>query len=327
MPGHTAPRVMEAAQENKTKLLNHLKEVKVEYELFEHPPVFTVEEQEKYVSHVGGGLSKNLFLKDKKGRLILISALASTKIDLKVLSARIGAGKGGLRMAPEEALAATLQVPLGSVTPFALFQETSRQVAMIFDVGFKSHSKILFHPLSNDATIAVTPEGLEAFLLSVNREARFVDLEAEILIDKDHPPDLAPLILQLPLTSVDSSVSQEGETLKTKAVNQPVPKTSSSVSVSSGKGKKEKKETEKTTPPGDDVSLTASKTIKLVMSALESEVKANGGIGGEGEVTQETRDRLEKQLTSELEHLLVMFKNSAYTQGFMADQIGRNLKQ
>nr|KYP46435.1 UPF0566 protein [Cajanus cajan] len=107
----------------------------------------------QYVGHLGGGLSKNLFLKDKKNRLYVVSALAGTKVDLKVLSQRLGLGKDGLRMAPEEALGEILQVPLGCVTPFALVNESARDVSLLLDQGFKTQKHCFFHPLSNDMSI------------------------------------------------------------------------------------------------------------------------------------------------------------------------------
>ncbi|GKA75670.1 prolyl-tRNA synthetase associated domain-containing protein 1 [Tanacetum coccineum] len=62
---------------------------------------------------------------DKKSRFYVVSALTDTKLDLKVLQQRLGVGKG-FRMAPEEAFTEILQVPLGSVTPFALVNESAR---------------------------------------------------------------------------------------------------------------------------------------------------------------------------------------------------------
>ncbi|KAF6147713.1 hypothetical protein GIB67_003044 [Kingdonia uniflora] len=105
-----------------------MKELEINFARYDHPVVLTVEAQAKYVGHLGGGLSKNIFLKDKKHRFYIVSALADTTIDLKVLSQRLGLGKGGLRMAPEEALQEILQVPLGCVTPFALINDSARYV-------------------------------------------------------------------------------------------------------------------------------------------------------------------------------------------------------
>jgi hypothetical protein len=66
--------------------------------------------QAKHVEHLGDAVSKNLFLKDKKDRLYLITALASTTVDIKKIALRLGVGKSGIRFAPEETLQAVLQV-------------------------------------------------------------------------------------------------------------------------------------------------------------------------------------------------------------------------
>ncbi|KAH9315901.1 hypothetical protein KI387_024528, partial [Taxus chinensis] len=166
-------------------------ELGISFESYEHPVVLTVEAQAKYIGHVEGGHSKNLFLKDKKHRLYIISALTTTNVDLKVLSQRLGLGKGGLRMAPEEELKDVLQVPLGCVTPFALYNESARSVALLLDQGFKAQKCIFFHPLSNDMTISLTTNDLDKFLMSIGKEPAYVDLEAMVPVGKEQLPDLA----------------------------------------------------------------------------------------------------------------------------------------
>ncbi|KAF5740310.1 hypothetical protein HS088_TW11G00377 [Tripterygium wilfordii] len=180
---------------SKDQLLARLKELQIDFSQYEHPVVMTVEAQAKYVGNMGGGLSKNLFLKDKKNRLYVVSALADTKVDLKaVLSQRLGLGKGGVRMAPEETLTEILQVPLGCVTPFALVNESARDVALLLDQGFKSQESCFFHPLSNDTSIALKARDLDKFLKSVGKEPVYVDLEASPAVGKDNPPDLAAFV-------------------------------------------------------------------------------------------------------------------------------------
>uniref|UniRef100_A0A0A9DQA0 YbaK/aminoacyl-tRNA synthetase-associated domain-containing protein n=1 Tax=Arundo donax TaxID=35708 RepID=A0A0A9DQA0_ARUDO len=144
----------------KDQLLARLQELNIDFTCYDHPVVMTVEEQAKYVGHLGGALSKNLFLKDKKQRLYVVSALADTKIDLKVLAQRLGVGKGGVRMATEEALLQVLQVPLGCVTPFVLINESASAVSLILDQGFKSKNSCYFHPLTNDVTIGTVQNTL-----------------------------------------------------------------------------------------------------------------------------------------------------------------------
>ncbi|KAI5674806.1 hypothetical protein M9H77_15170 [Catharanthus roseus] len=176
---------------SKDQLLNLLKELQIEFVQYEHPVVMTVEAQAKYVGHLKGALSKNLFLKDKKQRFYIVSALADTKVDLKVLSQRLGLGKGGMRMAPEEALT---EVPLGCVTPFALVNESARHVSLLLDQGFKNQECCFFHPLSNDMSIALNAHGLDKFLNSIGKKPAYVDLEANPPVGKDQPPDLAALV-------------------------------------------------------------------------------------------------------------------------------------
>ncbi|PHT45550.1 hypothetical protein CQW23_14708 [Capsicum baccatum] len=178
----------------KEQLLARLQELQIDFTKHEHPVVLTVEAQAKHVGHLNGALSKNLFLKDKKHRFYVVSALAKTNVDLKVLSQRLGLGKGGLRMAPEEALGEVLQVPLGCVTPFALVNESARCVSLLLDQGFKSQECCFFHPLSNDTTIALNARDLDKFLSSIGKQPAYVDLEANPPVGKDQPPDLASLV-------------------------------------------------------------------------------------------------------------------------------------
>src|SRR5207249_2114354 len=56
-----------------------------------HPPLFTVEESQALRGQIPGGHTKNLFLRDKKGALYLVTALEDAVIDLKSLHHRLGA--------------------------------------------------------------------------------------------------------------------------------------------------------------------------------------------------------------------------------------------
>ena len=60
-------------------------------ETVEHPPLHTVEESQALRGQIPGGHSKNLFVKDKKGRLFLLTLGEETPIDLKRVHEKIGA--------------------------------------------------------------------------------------------------------------------------------------------------------------------------------------------------------------------------------------------
>nr|VDD59780.1 unnamed protein product [Brassica oleracea] len=299
---------------SKDQLLSQLQELEIDYSKYEHPPVLTVEEQAKYVSSSEGALSKNLFFKDKKHRYYIISAMVDTKVDMKVLSQRLGLGKGGIRMAPEEALAELLQVSLGCVTPFAVVNESARDVSLLLDQKFKNQTRCIFHPLSNNVSISLSTSGLDKFLQSVGRDPVYVDLEANAnpVVGKDQPPDLAVyvpsnsvVIPELPNNNTPSAQAPPPKNVsaeKTKPVASPKPSKSPGnvKSVVQNSGLSVFKNPEKFV---EDI---LDKTSAL----LFSEVK--------GENVEALAETLRKRLTSEFTHLAVMYKNTAYSEGFYA---------
>ncbi|KXZ57037.1 hypothetical protein GPECTOR_1g98 [Gonium pectorale] len=184
---------------SKDELLAKLKNGGVVFDVFEHPPVMTVEAQINALPGNPKTVLKNLFIKDKKHRCYIITALPETKIDLQVLSARLGVGKTGTRLAPEELLQTVLQVPLGSVTPLAVAQPEVADVVLLLDSRIRDPafvpdgSPVYVHPLVNTMSLAMSPAALEAAIRCLGREPVFVDLEADPKIDRDNPPDLKEL--------------------------------------------------------------------------------------------------------------------------------------
>lgn len=133
----------------------------------EHPAIFTVEQGKELKLDLPGGHSKNLFLKDKKGALFLVSALDASQIDLNALSKTLGAGRFSFGSA--DLMLETLGVTPGSVTAFALINDAPGRVRFVLDDAFFAHDPINFHPLTNTATTAITPDGLLRFLGSLGR--------------------------------------------------------------------------------------------------------------------------------------------------------------
>lgn len=142
----------------------------------DHPPVFTVAEGEDIKARLPGGHTKNLFLKDKKGQLVLISALQSTLIELKRLHERLGTGR--LSFGSPDRLLDALGVTPGSVTGFALINDREGKVRYILDAALMEHEVLNFHPLRNDATTAISRDGFVAFLSALGREPEVMDFSA-----------------------------------------------------------------------------------------------------------------------------------------------------
>jgi Ala-tRNA(Pro) deacylase len=145
----------------------------IAHRTLEHPPVFRVGEGLEIKQALPGGHTKNLFLKDAKGQLWLISALGDTRIDLKRLPPVIGSGR--LSFGSAELMHEVLGVTPGAVTAFGLINDTDRRVRVVLDQALLAADPVNFHPLSNDATTAVSRDGFLRFLDALGIEPQVVD--------------------------------------------------------------------------------------------------------------------------------------------------------
>jgi Ala-tRNA(Pro) deacylase len=161
---------------SRAQLFAFLDALGVSHRTVEHAPVFTVAEGEAIKADMPGGHTKNLFLKDKKGALILISALQSTQIALNQLHKAIDCAR--LSFGSAELLEAALGVTPGSVTAFAIINDPGHRVRFILDQALMTHDIVNFHPLKNDATTALTSADLLRFVRALGREPEVLDLGA-----------------------------------------------------------------------------------------------------------------------------------------------------
>ena len=148
----------------------------IAHSTLDHRPVFTVGEGEDIKAALPGGHTKNLFLKDHKGQLWLVSALGQTRIDLKALPAAIGSAR--LSFGSAELLEAVLGVTAGSVTAFALINDREPRVRFVLDAALAAADPVNFHPLTNTATTAVSQAGFRRVLAAVGVEPVIVDFAA-----------------------------------------------------------------------------------------------------------------------------------------------------
>ena len=156
-------------------LLNWMAEHDIPQTTHDHPAVFRVEEGLDLKADLPGAHTKNLFLKDKKGRLWLISARQDTTIDLKRTPAAIGSDR--LSFANEALMYETLGVRPGSVTAMALINDTDARVTFVLDQRLWEADLINFHPLTNTATTALSQDAFRRFLSLLGREPLVVDFD------------------------------------------------------------------------------------------------------------------------------------------------------
>ena len=159
----------------KEELLAFLEGLGIAHATLDHPAVFRVGEGDAFKADLPGGHSKNLFLKDAKDRLWLISALGETRIDLKRLHPVIGSAR--LSFGSAALMEETLGVTPGSVTAFALANDTGHRVTFVLDAALAESDPVNFHPLVNTATTGVSQADFRRFLAALGREPIVVDFE------------------------------------------------------------------------------------------------------------------------------------------------------
>lgn len=155
-------------------LYERLRELGIVWKTYEHVPVFTVEEAAIVNAVQPGGHTKNLFLKDKKGGLWLVVLRDDFRLDLNGLSKQIGAPR--FSFGSGELLIATLGIPPGSVTPFALINDPEHKVRVVLDKAMLELEPVNFHPLRNDRTIAVSAADLLKFVTACGHVPQIVKL-------------------------------------------------------------------------------------------------------------------------------------------------------
>lgn len=140
-----------------------------------HPPVFTVEEARAHTARIAGGHCKNLFLKDKKDRLWLVTCLDEQRVDLSRLSKLLGAARFSFGRA--ELLREALGVSPGSVTPLAIVNDRDGRVTPVLDSKLLAHAEVSCHPLENDATVTLASADLLRFVRATGHEPVVLDLD------------------------------------------------------------------------------------------------------------------------------------------------------
>ncbi len=162
--------------EREAALYDRLRALGIAWKTYEHQPVFTVEEAAALYDGQPGGHSKNLFLKDKKDGLWLVTLRDDLRLDLNALSRQLGSPRFSFGSA--ELLVATLGIEPGSVTPFAVMNDTAGVVRLVLDEGMLALEPLNFHPLRNDRTTAIAAADLLRFVRATGHDPLIVPLPA-----------------------------------------------------------------------------------------------------------------------------------------------------
>ena len=154
---------------NDLDLLEALAALGIAVTTHEHAPVFTVAESQALRDSIPGGHTKNLFVKDKKGRHFLLTVEENAEVDLKTVHQVIG-GQGRVSFGKPEDMMRLMGVVPGAVTAFGVFNDTGHELTLVFDEALLRHDVINAHPLRNDRTTSIARDDLLTFVRSTGHE-------------------------------------------------------------------------------------------------------------------------------------------------------------
>lgn len=146
----------------------------IEYELHHHRAVFTVEESRDIDTQIPGTHCRNMFVRDKKENMFLISLANETKVDLKKLQDVLDCGR--LSFGSPDRLWRYLGVRPGSVCPFSIVNDTDKAVTLILDGWMMEQERVNFHPLLNTMTVGMKPDFLRHFAENLEHPFQVMDL-------------------------------------------------------------------------------------------------------------------------------------------------------
>lgn len=150
----------------------------IDFVQHDHPPVFTCEEEREHVPESGAARTKNLFLRDRRGkRHLLLVTLCSKTVSIAQFCEAAGADR--LSFASPERLMDRLGVEPGAVTVLGLVNDPGQAVELFIDADVWAAPSLHAHPLRNDATLVLNHDGLVRFLAATGHEPRIVNVRSE----------------------------------------------------------------------------------------------------------------------------------------------------
>jgi len=176
--GQTVPAALADGGEpaSPEALLRRLEELGIAAITVSHPPLFTVAQSKELRGSLPGHHVKNLFLRNKKGAMWLVTCLEDREVDLKRLSDALEGGR--LSFGRPERLMQYLGVRPGAVTPFAVINDRGREVTMVLDRALTEDRPVNAHPLVNDRTTAIAGPDLIRFLEAEGHSPLLLDFES-----------------------------------------------------------------------------------------------------------------------------------------------------
>ncbi|GAM71288.1 aminoacyl-tRNA editing enzymes ybaK [Vibrio sp. JCM 19236] len=151
-----------------------LRDNQVSFQSFEHPPVLTIEEANQLDIEIPGLPTKNLFLRDGKGKKHWLWVGAEDEhVDLNTLSQTLEVKR--LSLGSSNRLAKFLSSEPGRVSLLDIFRAEPQKVTLLITQKVWDSETLHCHPYANTATLEVNTEQLKPLLLSMDNEVKILN--------------------------------------------------------------------------------------------------------------------------------------------------------
>ncbi len=165
--------------ENRKKVYELLNHLGIEFEVFEHPPLFTIDIAQLYWKDIDAFHCKNLFFRNHKGnKHYLIIIKDKTPFNIHSLEKTLKQGK--LSFASQKRLLKYLGVLPGSVSPFGLINDVEHHVHVFLDENIQLSKKISFHPNDNTASVVLSYTDFIKYLKYLGNTFEFISPSPKI---------------------------------------------------------------------------------------------------------------------------------------------------
>lgn len=154
-------------------IYQQLDNLAIPYQKFEHQAVFTCEQASALNLDIEGIQTKNLFIKDRKGKRHFLVVLPDEKsLNLKELSVLLEVN--GLNLASPDRLARYLATTPGAVSILDILKDVDDNVELVIDTEVWLADAIQCHPYTNTATISMKLTDMQKLLQAHNKVPKLI---------------------------------------------------------------------------------------------------------------------------------------------------------
>ena len=161
--------------DKRAEVISYLNDRNIPYDLYEHPPVPTVEEALPYWKDIDATHCKNLFFRNHKGnRHYLVILDHRRQLNIRDLELKLKQGK--ISFASPKRMEHYLGLSAGSVSAFGIINDHENHIHLFIDEALQSATRISFHPNENNATLVISFASFLRFLESSGNSYEFIAL-------------------------------------------------------------------------------------------------------------------------------------------------------